>query len=172
VDPLVTAAELGLYLQRTVDPDAAALAVASASGMIRDICGWSISAETVTLVLDGSGTTILNLPTLRLVAVFEVRLWGVALDPSEYSWTERGQLYRAAGWPADFRAVAADVQHGYEQTPDTVRAVALSLAGATTTNPGGTLVSKTVGAVTHAYRDAPAVLTELQEFQLSGYRLP
>lgn len=172
MDPLITADELGRYLQRTLDPDAAALAVASASGLIRDHCGWSISAETTTFVLDGSGTKILNLPTLRLVAVDEVRLFGTALDSAEYSWTERGQLYCAAGWPPDFRAAAADVRHGYDQTPDAVRAVAFVVAAATMSNPAGTLASKTVGAVTHTYRDASAVLTELQQFQLSGYRLP
>lgn len=180
MEPLITTAELGLYLQRTVDPDAAALAVANASGLVRDYCGWSISAETVTLTLDGSGTVLLDLPTLQLNGVTAVRLNGIALESPEdgwptaeqYTWSTRGQLYRAAGWPAGFRNVEADVVHGHDPTPDAVRAVVLGLAGAAAFNPGGALVSKTVGAVTHTYRDAPGVLTDLQAFQLSGYRLP
>lgn len=170
MDPLITTAELNVYLQRTIDPEVAALAVASASGIIRDYCGWSISAETTTFVVDGSGTVLLNLPTLRLISVEEVRVNGAPV--TDYVWAARGQLWRAAGWPAEFRCAEADCTHGYEQTPDAVRAVGLSLAGAAALNPAGSLKSKTVGAVTHTYNDAHDVLTELQAFQLSGYRLP
>lgn len=179
MEPLATLGQLERSLQRTVDPEAGAQALAFASGLVRDYCGWTISAEQTTFIVDGSGTTLLSLPTLRLNNVEEVRLQGEVLaasltgwpGTSEYTWSTRGQLYRASGWPQLFRAVEADVSHGYEPVPEAVQAVVLGVAGGSLFNPGGSLVSKTVGAVTHTYRDAPGALTELQAFQLSGYRL-
>lgn len=176
MEPLATLAQLSRSLQRTVDPDAGALALAVASGIVRDYCGWSISEESVTFTVDGSGTQLQSLPTLHLTAVAEVRLFGQALTASDvdaagYEWSERGQLFRAIGWPNTFRCVQADVTHGYPVTPDGVLAVVLGLAGIGIPNPGGSLASKTVGGVTHTYRDVRGELTDLQVFQLSGYRL-
>lgn len=182
MEPLVSTAELGRYMQRTLPEEAAALAVASASGVVRAYCKWSISAETTTFILDGTGTIFLSLPTLELTAVEEVRAAGEVLTPAtswppgstEYTWSRIGMLRRGLGWPAGFRTVEVDCTHGFDTTPDAVRAVALPLAAATVFNPGGALASKTVGAVTHVYRDAgqtpelPAGLA----FQLSDYRLP
>jgi hypothetical protein len=181
VEPLATVADLEKSVQRSVDPEAGRLALESASGLVRDYCGWAISRTTETFTVDGSGTTLLSLPTLHLVDVSAVRMGGAELaasptgwtGPEEYSWSARGQLYRAYGWPDIFRHIEADVTHGYDVIPDAVRAVVLGLAGATAFNPGGSvLASKTVGAVTHTFRDAPGELTSLQVFQLSGYRLP
>lgn len=181
MDPLISAEELALYLGRTdLIPDVLALAVASASGIVRDWAGWSITRETTTFVVDGSTTSLLSLPTLHLNGVTEVRVAGEVLNPSatgwtsaeQYTWSARGQLFRACGWPCGFRSVEADVDHGYDIAPDAVRAVVFALAAAPAFTPGGSvLLSKTVGAVTHTYRDTPSTLTDLQAFQLSGYRL-
>jgi hypothetical protein len=181
MDTLATVAELQKALQRTVDPEAGTLALRLASGIVRDYVGWSLSEETTTFVFDGSGHVLQSLPTLHLTAVAEVRLDGVPLvhaasnwpRAAEYTWSQRGQLYRPLGWPARFRVGEADVTHGYPpgQLPDAVLAVVLGLAGGVVSNPGNTLRSKTVGSVTHTYRDAPAEMTPLQALQLSGYRL-
>lgn len=185
MDPLATLAELNQAAQRVVDPTAGMLALASASGLVRDYVGWSISEETVTFVVDGSTTTLLGLPTLRLTAVSEVRVkdgsvGGLVLTESDtgwtggdtYTWSQRGHLYRACGWPCGFRTVEADVTHGYAVIPDAVRAVVLGLAGADVFSPAGSVLqSKTVGGVSHTYRESPGELTSLQTFQLSGYRL-
>jgi hypothetical protein len=171
VDPLATTAELRRYLQRPIDEDVATLALASSSGLVRDYCGWSISYEETTFVVDGSGTTLLSLPTLYLVSVAAVSVNGIVLPAGAYTWTERGQLHNAVGWPTGFRAVEVDCTHGYEQSPDAVRAVVLARAAVDAFNPGSALASKTVGAVTHTYRDAPDGLSALQAFQLDAYRL-
>lgn len=173
MDPLVSEAELATYLGRSVGEEAATLAVATASGIVRDYCRWCISSEETTFVVDGSGTSLLGLPTLRLVEVAEVRIDGVVIDPSEYSWSERGQLSRVAGWPARFRCVEADVTHGWSPTPDSVRAVVLALASSRSVNPEG-LRSKTVGAVSKSYvvEAMRGDLSDLQMSLISGYRLP
>lgn len=180
MEPLVDVAAFGRYLQRTVDPDAALAALVAASGAVREHCGWSISAETATFVVDGSGTTLINLPTMHLTAVHEVRVLGRAIEPgplhgwpgtTQYAWSQRGQLMRAAGWPGLPRAVEVDVDHGYAETPSTVAMVVCSLAEAFMPNVARELASKTVGAVTHTYRDMSSAMNVVQTFQLAGYTL-
>lgn len=179
MEPLATVAQLGKSLQRTVDPDAGLLALQLASGLVRNDLGWALSEETTTFVVDGSATQLLSLPTLHLTAVHEVRVLGTVIEPTApdggygygYDFSERGQLFRAAGWPTEFRSVAVDVTHGYAVIPDAALAVVLAIAGRGVFNPGGSLASKTVGSVTHTYRDVPGDLSELQRFQLSAYRL-
>jgi hypothetical protein len=174
MDPLVTVGELETYLQRTVDADAGELAVANASGIVRDFCRWPIApTEDATWTLDGRGTAWLNLPTLYLTDVAEVRVDGEVIDPGTYSWAQRGQLYRAEGWPARLRCVEADVSHGYETTPTSVRAVVLTLAARSMVNPEG-LRSKTVGGVSKSFvfETMRGDLSELQLGQIGGYRLP
>lgn len=184
MEPLVSVAELEKYIQRSVDPETGALAVAGASGIIRDFCRWPISIERVTFTVDGSGTVVCSLPTLRLVGVDEVRIDGVVVEFADYvaltsvpltsyTWSENGQLYRPVGWPARARCIQADVVHGYDSTPDTIRAVGLKLAARSVENPVG-LVLKTVGQVTRTFdsRTGSEDLSQLQMAQLAGYRLP
>jgi hypothetical protein len=170
MDPLVTVDELEYYLQRAgLDANAAALAVAGASGIVRDFCRWHIApAEDVTLTLDGSGTHLLTLPTLYLNVVTEVRVDDVVIDPSEYRWSQRGQLSRTVGWPAGMANVEIDCVHGYAVTPDAPRAVTFVLAARMMANPEG-LKAKTVGGVSRQFGDD---LSELQMAQMAGFRLP
>ncbi|HLL68816.1 MAG TPA: hypothetical protein VK453_24345 [Micromonosporaceae bacterium] len=171
MDSLVAVADLTAYLQRPLDQPAAELALAGASGIVREYCGWTISAEAATFVVDGSGTTLIGLPTLHLTAVTEVRIDGLALEPAGYAWSENGLLQRRAGWPRRFRCVAVDCAHGYGQVPDVVRAVVLALAGRLHTNPDR-LVSKTVGGISRTYATGSGDMSELELAMLAGLRLP
>lgn len=180
MDPLVTVAELETYLQHDVDSEVGALAVASASGIVRDYCRWQIAPiVTSTFTLDGNGTRVLSLPTMRLTAVSAVRLFGMPLTEriewadGGFTWSHRGQLYRYEGWPEELRNIEVDCVHGYQFTPDTVRAVALVLAARVIVNPEG-LRSKTVGDISRSFifETMRGDLSELQLVQLGGYRLP
>jgi hypothetical protein len=171
---LVAAEEFAGYLQRDLDRYTAETALAAASGLVRHYCRWPISAESTTFVQDGNGAQLLSLPTLRLNAVTAVRVGGVLLDPGQYEWSRGGQLYRnGAYWPARFRSVEADVEHGYAEVPDEVRAVVLALTTRYYVNPDG-LRSKSVGAVSRTFGDAAAAgdLTRLEMSLIAGYRLP
>lgn len=169
MDPLVTGAELNDYLQRTVPPAKAALALEGASGIVRAYCGWDISrAEQVTFTVDGSGTTVLGLPTLHVTAVIAVAVNGVPLEEGTYSWSQRGQLYRDTAW-SRWSQVGAEVDSGYTDIPDVVRIVALSIASRLLDNPSG-LKAATVGAVSRTF--AAPNLNTVELALLDRFRLP
>lgn len=167
--PLVSAGELDEYLQQSVPPDTAALAVAGASGVVRTYCRWAISRETdVTFTVDGSGTQILGLPSLYLTNVTSVTVDGVPVDLADVRWSQRGQLYRSAVWPRWSR-IEALVDSGYTETPDVIKIVCLSLAGRFVSNPQA-LKRAIVGAVQRVYADTRA--TSLEIALLDAFRLP
>jgi hypothetical protein len=182
MDPLITAEELTKFVGFSIDPDLAALAIAAASGIVRDHCGWSISIEQTTFVVDGNGSIVASLPTLRLIGVDAVRLNGVALtlaDPlagpfipsTACTWSAVGQLFRAAGWPVRARCIEADVVHGFDVTPDTVRAVTLRMGALWMSNPQN-YASRTVGGVTLTHDNRRTeTFNDFDLAQLSGYRL-
>src|SRR5690625_5819676 len=96
----------------SVDP------VAAATQMIRDYCGWHIApVEEETLVLDGTGTNTLLLPSRRVVQVSQVLVRDEPLDSAGYEWSAIGALWRLGGvWLEAFRSIEDDLVHGlYEQ---------------------------------------------------------
>lgn len=165
MDPLVTAGELQTYLQRPVDPIVGDLAVAGASGAVRAYCGWDISLTADTITVDGSATGMLNLPTLLLLDVTEIRLDGVVVDPTSYQWTRRGQVFSTTVWPA-FSRIDVDCTSGYDPVPDVVRIVALSKAALYYVNPDNVKVAQ-AGSVSRTFFD----LTALDMSLLDGFRL-
>lgn len=167
MDPLITVGELADYLQRPVDPARGPLVVAGASAAVRAHCRWDLSYDpAATFTVDGNETRVLNLPTLNLIAVDEVRVNGVALLDSEFRWARRGQLFRDAGW-SRWQQIDVDCEHGYAPAPDVVRIVALGLAARYLSNPESLKIA-TVGSVQRTYND----LTSLDLSLLDAYRLP
>lgn len=176
MEPLATLAELEAHLQHPVDPASGQLALENASGAVRAYCGWRIDRAAETFFCDGTGTSLLSLPTLYLHTVAQVLLDGVVLDEAagDYGWSHHGQLWRVAGWPALPRIAQADVVHGFDPAPDACRAVTLNLASRQTVNPLG-LRSATVGTVTRAYSTeahASQGMTALDAALLAPFRLP
>lgn len=172
MEPLATPAELTTYLQGpTIADGLATLALAGASGMVRDYCGWHIAPVVEeTFVVDGTGGDVLTLPTLRLVSVAEIRIDDVPYH--DFVAFPRGQIYRCGAWPRRVGVVAADVTHGLDETPDSVRAVVLALAGRIISNPsGGSIRTLTVGGVSQTFEAVRDDMTELQAAQLAQVRL-
>jgi hypothetical protein len=176
--PLAALAELADYQRRDLGgvEATAGLALAGASGMVRDYLGWSVSAESTTFTLDGTGTPLLAVPTLRLTDVTEVRLDGVALAAGTWTWSARGHVRRTAGvWPDTFRCVELDCSHGYDPVPDAVKLIVLSVATRAMTNPTEPgLILKTVGAISRRWNRAAddVALTALETAVIDRYRLP
>lgn len=99
--------------------------VRAAGEQVRVECGWHIAPTvTETLTLDSAGGRVLTLPTLRLVAVTEVR--DVTGDTPEVltGWRQSkvGMLSRVS-WPVGFAAVEVDLTHGYPECPPDLLAV-------------------------------------------------
>lgn len=112
----------------------------------RRYCGWHVTpvAEDDEVVLDGSGTPMLLLPTLRLVSVTAVSENGVELDVEDfalgYSSVGRpdGRLYKRSGsrWAAGHGNIRVIYTHGFESAPDWEAAV-LSFADRMSQEPTG-----------------------------------
>lgn len=160
--PLATLGDLEAHLGHPVDPVAGAAALDAASSWVRAVCGWSISQQVgVTFTVDGSGTSVLDLPTLWLVDVHAVRLRGKDLvnDPDDrdgYDWSRAGQLFRDAGWPCRPRAVATDVTHGFDPVPAALVGIVCAMSGRQVENPSGVRM-QTVGTVIEQFHDPGAI---------------
>lgn len=97
-----------------VDSDAWTAACAA----VRAYCGWHVApsvAEVVTV--DGSGSRVQPLPTLRLTALASITNDGAAVTDPE--WSSAGMV-RAPGcgvWTSRWRGVVATITHGYDECP-------------------------------------------------------
>lgn len=183
MDPFASPAELATYLQTatqaeadagsgdTLDTVVALQALASASGAIRSVCGWSITQETVTASVSMSSRGILFLPTLRLTAV-AMSVGGVPLvDGTDFAWETNGLLRAGYGayWSSYWSATVV-YTHGFTTAPDQVKAVCLERAAQTYVNPTQ-LVSATVGGVSDVYGRGGAVDLE-PDPRLAPFKLP
>ncbi len=167
--PLASAAELDLHMQRAVPPDVSALVLAGASGAVRSHCGWDLSRETRTFTVDGAGGVVLTLPTLHLVSVSAVRIDGLPLNlavPPMPIVHPRGQLIWAGSWPAN-AVIEVDAVHGYDEIPDVIRLVTLTIAARIVNNPDSVRTAS-VGSVTRTYDPK---MTALDVRLLDPYRL-
>lgn len=168
MESLVSGDDLSAYLQRDLDRSSAELTLAAASGAVRAYCRWNISEETTTMVLDGTGSVMLSLPTLRLTDVYQIRVDGVGLDSDEYHWSRTGMISRRFIWPDRLGCVAVDVTHGWplDAMPDSVRAVVLGIAARCFANPHA-LTASTVGGTSRTFD-----LTPVDMQIVAGHRLP
>lgn len=165
---LASAADLDLHLQRSIAPDVAALALAGASGAVRSYCGWGLLRETTTFTVDGTGSTVLDLPTLYLVSISDVLVDGLAINPDDVQPVvhPRGQLVWANIWP-NLTKVEVEAVHGYDPVPDIAKLLTLTIAARIINNPDN-LRSASVGTVTRSY---DAKLTALDMRLLDQFRL-
>lgn len=129
----LTAAALADYTQGRLgasDPETA-LALARALAEVRRWCGWHVTpvVEDDEVVLDGPGSQLLRLPTLRLVELSAVTEAGVELDPEALQCSSIGLVRKNSGefWTARFSGVAVTMTHGFEAADDFESAV-LSVA--------------------------------------------
>lgn len=102
--------------------------VAAAIGWARSYCGWHVwPQQSEQLVVDGSGSQLLQLPTLHVSAVeavTEVPDWQ-GTDPDaepialverrDFTWSATGVLRKRSGvWTHEYRGVTVDLVHGYD----------------------------------------------------------
>lgn len=122
-------ADLAAYTQnRLSEGDQATVdALASALAAVRRFCGWHVTpvrtAQVVTV--DGPGSRLLVLPTLRLTALTALVEDGVTVDVDTLEWSSRG-LVRKEGqcwWTGRLGGITATISHGFDAAPDWQAAV-------------------------------------------------
>lgn len=94
--------------------------VASAAESVRSDAGWHIApVVTETVILDGTGSKMLLLPTLKVVAVTEVRVWENDAWTVRTGWRigQSGTLVHDDRWCYGLDSIQVDLQHGYTQAP-------------------------------------------------------
>lgn len=96
---------------------------------VRRYCGWHVCPvlEGDTVTLDGPGSALLVLPTLRMSELTTVVEDGVELDLSTLAWSRRGLVRKKSGalWSCEFGAITVTFTHGYteEEAADWARTV-------------------------------------------------
>lgn len=113
-----------MYVEPTapegVDEDAWSAAVAS----VRSYCGWHIAPEvTETVTVDGSGSSVQMLPTLRLVDLISITNAGALVADPE--WSTSGMVRGC--WTPRFRGVVAEMRHGFTDWPSDLIAVIMEM---------------------------------------------
>lgn len=96
----------------------------NACAAVRAYCGWHIAPSVIEdVILDGSGTQIMMLPTLRLTDLTAVTDDTTAVDSPE--WSAAGMVRKSTGgyWSWKFRSFTATMTHGYEDCPGEILGV-------------------------------------------------
>lgn len=112
------------------DDPVAETVLAAALAEVRRWCGWHVTPERDDdLVIDGPGSQVLRLPTLRLVALTEVTEDGTAVDVAGLEWSRLGLVRKTSGrfWTPRMGGVAVTITHGFDDAEDFESAV-LSVA--------------------------------------------
>lgn len=99
------------------DPLTATL-LAAAVADTRSYCGdWHVTPVRVdqTITLDGPGSGLLVLPTLRMTALTAVSEDGAALDVTTLAWSTRGLVRKKSGarWSDQYGAITVEFTHGF-----------------------------------------------------------
>ncbi|MEX0687700.1 MAG: hypothetical protein WD072_03410 [Pirellulales bacterium] len=163
------------FSQGRLDQDDAETArqLAAAVAAARNYCGWHvtpvISGQQV--ILDGPGTYLLSLPTLKLTALTTVVENDIELNLNDLNWSARGLIQRRDGhyWTTLFGAISVTFSHGYASAPDFESAVLSSIArGAFSTDTG----PRVIGPFTYSeITPAGALFTDAERAILDKYAL-
>lgn len=142
-----------------------------AESAVREYCGWHIApARTETLTADGSGSTLLELPTLHMTALAGVTESGTTVDLDGVEWSTNGLIERDARWCRRRRGVTATVTHGYDDPPPWLVVLICAVAARAFRVPVGVAAESAGGeSVTYAQQapgTAGAVLLLDQELVL------
>lgn len=150
-----------------------------AEALVREYCGWHIAPlrTGIEVTVDGSGSQVLDLPTLMLLDVVSILEDGVTVALSDVQWTEAGYLWRATPWTSELRGVVVTIDHGYEDVPASVEGVVQAVAQRAVQNPGS-LVRKQVGPFGDTYsqtgfnQSLPIALLDAEREILDHYKIP
>lgn len=143
--------------------------LAVASGAIRAYCGWHVApVQRETLVLDGDGGTILDLPTLRMTGLDEVRVRGVVVEGVE--WSSDGTL--RGRWPDVWRGIEIDLTHGFDEAPADLLGVLVDAAARAVNSTLGGAGAEVIGPFSFSATEGSTALFGHELAVLDRYALP
>jgi hypothetical protein len=145
---------------------------AAACAAVRAYCGWHIApVYEDTLVIDGSGASVIDLPTLRLVNVTSVVEDGVEQAITSANWSRTGYLWRAAPWTRSLNGLSVTLEHGYDECPGEILGV---LREAASRGVAGSAVSQVGQVRMGGVAGVPGAASFMidQQAVLDRYRLP
>lgn len=162
--PLASPEDLAVKTGVAADDPALMLAMKRASDRFRGEVRHAVTEVTGdTVILDGTGSTSLFLPSVPVIAVRTVTVDGA--EVTDYQVSTSGMLRRKTGWPDGLGNVTVTYDHGYVEIPGDIQDAVLEQAelmltvtpGVTQASVGGKSVSygaqATVG-VTQRWVDA------------------
>lgn len=145
--------------------------VEAATAVARRYCGWPVTlVEDDEMVLDGPGSPVLFLPTLKVVELVSVTENGVEVDVDTLSVSADGRVRKKdrTCWSGDYSSIEVVVTHGYAEAPDFDRAVRLIALDIANGREDSALIRKRVDDVDYQWSDressVPGVL--LDQFRL------
>jgi hypothetical protein len=181
--PLVPVGEWENY-SKTPAPANAATLLAAASDAIRGVCGWSVSYESVEHELyDSWGTTLFNLPTLRLKTVDYLAVeWPGddmptnMIEREDFIWSKRGafRLLKGRTWPWSYQCVDMSFTHGYtnEEMPDSIKMLCVSISKRVDAAPAGVLAEAVGGTnIQYGESNSKIALSDLETSVLGPFIL-
>jgi len=161
------------------DPRVPAL-LAGASAAVRRYCGWHIAPVLTEedVLLDGSGGSVLRLPTLRLRALLALHNHTTELDVDAAEWSTKGLVrLRHSHWTDRYRGVRASYIHGYDldEVPD-LQQIVQQVVGHAISSPLGATREQAGSLAVQWATTAPGVsggltLLERDYAILNSYRL-
>lgn len=148
--------------------------LAAALGAARRYCGWSVTpAASAVLTVDGPGSALLVLPTLRLIAVTSLTEDGAAVALEDISFSARGLVRKRnhGCWTGEYGGIVATVTHGFDEAWDWQAAV-LSAADRGGFDAGGGGELTAIGPFQYGAREAAgSVFTDRERAVLDLYAL-
>lgn len=105
------------------DDDETLRLLSSGLAAARRFCGWHVAAVRADdqVTIDGPGSPLLVLPTLRLIELVGVTECGAALDvANDLFVSARGLVRKRSGarWSGDYGAVVVTMTHGFDAADD------------------------------------------------------
>lgn len=154
-----------------------------ARSVARRFCGWHVTpVQEEVVTLDGPGSALLVLPTLRLVELTAVVEDGVTLDVADLFVSAQGLVRKKSGvwWSRNYGAIVVTMTHGFpaadeldEGAVDYAQGFNAVVESFAERNGGGGAKPRVVGpfqwdAVT---MDATSAFTVVERSLLDQYRL-
>lgn len=111
--------------------------IAGATDGIRLTCGWHITPIVEeTLILDGTGGAVMQIPSGKVHDVLSVKALG---EPVEVDWSAAGMIEARTGcFPAKFRSVEVTLRHGHPAAPAVAAVIIQAVLGASASPMGAT----------------------------------